>query len=462
MTENRPLCFVLMPFGRKPDPAGQGDIDFDALYDRAIEPGVDAAGLVPVRADREQLGGVIHKAMFERLLLCEFAVADLTTANANVFYELGIRHAVRAHTTLPIFASHQRVPFDVSFVRALPYTLGEHNQVTDAVVASLRESLTARLVELRGVTARQAAADSPLFELVREYQPPDVARLKTDVFRERVDYARALKDRLREARQAPSLDELDAIRGELGDLDGVEAGVVIDLYLSYRAKKAWDAMVSLHDAMPEMLRRTVLVREQLALALNRRAGDDPDHPDRARAQAVLEGVIEQQGPSSETNGLLGRIHKDRFVIAKEAGSAAAGGHLRQAIEAYVEGFEADWRDAYPGVNAVTLLEVQGTADALARKERLLPVVRFAVEQSLRGTKADYWDHATLLELAALAGDADRAREHLEDALAMVREPWEPETTANNLRLIRRAWAEREVDGVVWLDEVLDALESRSA
>ena len=39
-------------------------------------------------------GGIIHKPMFERLILCDYAVADLTTANANVFYELGIRHAV--------------------------------------------------------------------------------------------------------------------------------------------------------------------------------------------------------------------------------------------------------------------------------------------------------------------------------------------------------------------------------
>lgn len=46
-----------------------------------------------VRADEEKLGGIIHKAMFERLLLCAFAVADLTTSNPNVMYELEIRHA---------------------------------------------------------------------------------------------------------------------------------------------------------------------------------------------------------------------------------------------------------------------------------------------------------------------------------------------------------------------------------
>ena len=88
----RPLCFVLMPFGKKPDDAGQL-VDFDAVYRELIAPAIEEAGLEPIRADEELTGGIIHKPMFERLILCEYAVADLTTANANVFYELGVRHA---------------------------------------------------------------------------------------------------------------------------------------------------------------------------------------------------------------------------------------------------------------------------------------------------------------------------------------------------------------------------------
>ncbi|MGB8719323.1 MAG: hypothetical protein WCD46_08425, partial [Desulfobacterales bacterium] len=84
-----PLCFVLMPFGKKPATAG-ALVDFDAVYAQLIAPAVAAAGLEPIRADEEAAGGIIQKPMFERLLLCPFAVADLTTANANVFYELGV------------------------------------------------------------------------------------------------------------------------------------------------------------------------------------------------------------------------------------------------------------------------------------------------------------------------------------------------------------------------------------
>lgn len=54
---------------------------FDAIYSELTGPAVDAAGMEPLRADEEMAGGIIHKPMYERLILCEYAVADLTTAN---------------------------------------------------------------------------------------------------------------------------------------------------------------------------------------------------------------------------------------------------------------------------------------------------------------------------------------------------------------------------------------------
>ena len=94
-----PLCFVLMPFGEKAGPNGSV-VDFDDVYDRLIAPAICESGLEPLRADKETTGGIIHKPMYERLIFCEYAVADLTTGNANVFYELGVRHAVRPYSTV--------------------------------------------------------------------------------------------------------------------------------------------------------------------------------------------------------------------------------------------------------------------------------------------------------------------------------------------------------------------------
>ena len=66
-----------------------------------------------MRADEEMADGTIQKPMFERLILCEYAVADLTAANASVFYELGVRHAVRPGCTVLLFANQSWLPFDV-------------------------------------------------------------------------------------------------------------------------------------------------------------------------------------------------------------------------------------------------------------------------------------------------------------------------------------------------------------
>ena len=126
-----------------------------------------------------------------------------------------------------------------------------------------------------------------------------------------------------------------------------------------------------------------------------------------------------------------------------------------------KGMDVDQRDAYPGINAVTLLEIKGDDDSLTLKKRLVPVVRFAVEQRLAGTQPDYWDHATMLELAVLNDEPERAMDHLADALAVMRETWEAGSTANNLRMIERARTAREAD-TSWLGQVIQELESRTA
>jgi hypothetical protein len=95
---NRPLCFVLMPFGTKPNAAGSL-IDFDAVYQDLIAPAIADAELEPLRADEEMTDGIIHKPMFERLILCEYAVADLTTANANVFADRNFKGIFYAATS---------------------------------------------------------------------------------------------------------------------------------------------------------------------------------------------------------------------------------------------------------------------------------------------------------------------------------------------------------------------------
>ena len=445
----RPLCFVLMPFGEKPDGKG-GTIQFDSVYQQIIQPAIMAAELEPIRADEEKVGGIIHKPMFERLVLCDYAIADLTTANANVFYELGIRHGVRPHSTISIFANETRLPFDVRPLRGMPYQLDSSGRPAQAAEDS--DQLKRRLLE-----AKQASStDSPLFQLLNGMNPPDVSHLKTDVFRERVDYALEIKEQLRKARTSGdgAVDAILDVRNSLGAIDELESGVVVDLLLSFRAVKAWPEMISLVQQMSEPVKNTVLIREQFAFALNR-VGQGVE------AEHVLQQLVEERGPSSETFGLLGRVYKDRWDKermsdeASENGvSATTKGYLNQAIDAYVTGFNADTRDAYPGINAVTLMEMLDIPDP--RQAELLPVVRYAVKQRIADIKPDYWDFATMLELEVLDKNEPSANQWLIKALPLIREPWEPETTARNLKLIRIANQSRSLN-TGWIEAIENEL-----
>jgi tetratricopeptide (TPR) repeat protein len=431
-----------MPFGTKPDASGV-PIDFDAVFEEIIVPAIEDADLDSIRADREVSGGIIHKPMFERLVLCEYAVADLTTANANVFYELGVRHAVRPFSTVLIFASGRPLPFDVAPMRGLPYGLDDQGGPRD--VAAARAALTERLE-----AARAAQTDSPVFQLVDGLAPPPIERLKTDTFRDRADYSERVKRDLKQAR-AGGPHAVRAAADRLGPIEDVELGVLVDLLLSYRAVGAWKEMVALVEEMPPPLAESSLVQEQRALALNRLGRSD-------EAEEVLKEVLQRRGPSSETLGILGRVYKDRWERARDGQPELARQLLDDAIAVYRKGFEADWRDAYPGVNAVTLMELRDPPDP--QRLDLLPVVRYANRRREETETADYWDHATRLELDVIAKDQQDASVTLGRALAKAREPWELRSTINNLQLIREE-RERRGERVPWTAEVEQALERRA-
>jgi hypothetical protein len=319
--------------------------------------------------------------------------------------------------------------------------------------------------------ARKGADDSPVFQLVdlpwREHLK-ELEHAKTDVFRERAEYSQTRKSELVEARAAglPAVKRVEEeIKGKPG-LANEEVGVLVDLFLSYRSVKAWAEMIRLANELPAPVARTVMMREQLAFALNRQAGEYAKQGNnvqckvcRDRAIKLLSDLISERGPSSETNGILGRIYKDCWEEERQAKRAVlAEGWLKKAIAAYLQGFESDWRDAYPGINAVTLMEIQEPPDD--RRKALISVVEYSVERKIAAKEPDYWDYATRLELAVLAGDQGRAKSALSDALAHEREKWEPETTARNLTLIQQARKQRGED-VSWLNWLTEQLQGAS-
>lgn len=446
---SKPLCFVVMPFGRKKDIDGT-EIDFDIVYRSLIMPAIEQADMEPIRADEETVNGIIHKPMYERLILCDYAVADLTTANANVFYELGIRHAVKPFTTITLFAKDSKLPFDVNFLRTLPYGYDKENKLTN--LEEDIKNLTKKLLRAKS----EKDTDSPVYQLVDGIAfQNSVAHEKTDIFRDKVRYDEQIKKQLLNARnkqggKQEKINAVDEIAGEL-KLENEETGVLIDVMLSYRALSAFEKMIQFIESMPAHVKQTIMVQEQLGFALNRLGQHEA-------AISVLEKVIEKNGPSSETYGIMGRVYKDLFDEALAGNNGfLAESYLDKALDTYLKGFEADWRDAYPGVNAVTFLELKGEKEKI---RKLIPVVEYAVVRKLESKKPDYWDYATLMELAVIENDEAKAREQLKKALATAIEgDWMFDTTIKNLKLLNQYRIKRNEEATV-SENLLSLLEKQ--
>jgi hypothetical protein len=118
----KPHAFVAMPFGIKPAPAEPGSsaqpatpqmIDFNRVYREYIAPALEMAGLEPFRADKEIRAGDIIADMFQELLVADLVVADLTIENPNVWYELGVRHALRSRGVVIVCGGRVCTAFDL-------------------------------------------------------------------------------------------------------------------------------------------------------------------------------------------------------------------------------------------------------------------------------------------------------------------------------------------------------------
>ena len=119
------ICFVVMPFGTRD--VGGVQVDFDHIYETVLKPAVDGARtpegevLQARRTDHDFFSGLITQDMFDYLEFSRLVLADITSLNANVFYELGIRHTLRESGTIIVRQPGVTLPFDIRMAKAFPY-----------------------------------------------------------------------------------------------------------------------------------------------------------------------------------------------------------------------------------------------------------------------------------------------------------------------------------------------------
>ena len=137
-------CFVIMPYGPRKDIDGN-EIDFDEVYEFVIKPAVEKAGVECVRCDDFAQPGWIHDRMLRHIWEDGVAVVDISMLNPNVFYELGIRHALRRSVTVLIRRKGTTPPFNIAGMSSIEYTTNPRgvkeaqDEISRAITAALRD-----------------------------------------------------------------------------------------------------------------------------------------------------------------------------------------------------------------------------------------------------------------------------------------------------------------------------------
>ncbi len=335
-------AFIVRPFGTK------NGIDFEDVQKNLIAPALAACDIQGGTTAPFLQAGNIRTDMFQQLLVADLVVADISIHNANVFYELGIRHALQAKRTVLLRAKVKKdpslrdakdeVPFDLRTDRYLEYDANAPRDSLALLTEALRQTLASE------------NPDSPVFQMLPDLEAQDRSRFLPvpQAFREDVGLASARSQ----------LGLLGLLALEARDFFWASEGLRLvgraqfDLKAYRTAKQTWEELYTLNPQDSEANLRLGTINQRLG---------DLD----ASEQALLR-VVNSKSAShaelAEAYSLLGRNIKDRWRSSWQAltGAAAArkaleSPELLQAYQKYLRGYQENLDSFYPGLNALSLL-----------------------------------------------------------------------------------------------------------
>ncbi len=431
-------AFVAMPFGQKNGPDGK-PIFFNRVYAEYIRPALEAAGLQVFRADEEQAAGDIRSDMFQELLIADLVLADLTIDNPNVWYELGVRHALRARGVVLVQGPREGTPFDIYTDRKLRYHLldgAPDPAYLAADIAKLAEMAQATLASWHGRKI------SPVYRLVDNLQEPDWKQLKVGDAREFWERHAAWEAQLKRAQRSKRpgdvllLSEETPVVALRADARLAAGEALLALERFKLALEEFDGCLAAEPGHVKAGYKRGVCLQRLG-----RLDDARDH---------YRQLLQTRPQDAEAWALLGRIDKDAWVgawnrpgatpaqMADDAGYEDA--LLTAAINSYRTGFRANANHYYSGINAATLMclfqHLTQRLDYAAELPALLGGVRWAA-YSEHARTPNFWAAASLGDLEVLTGTPQQVATAYKEAIRLVENDWfSLNSTRQGLDLLR--------------------------
>ena len=427
-----------MPFGTKPGHDGT-PIDFDRVYAELIRPALQDAGCEVFRADEEPRAGDIRTDMFQELLVADLVVADLTLDNPNVWYELGVRHALRARGVVLVQGPRPAQPFDIYTDRKLRYRLKDGAPDATSLAADRSALAAMARATLESSTARVVSPVYTLLDHLREPQWRDLLLAQRNEFSAAYE---AWASRLEIARQKNRVGDILA----LADETPTRA-------LALEARRAAGNCLL-------RLRHYDFALEQFETAL---AIDPDDKPCREKKAVCLgrlgrheearewtRRLTEDFPQDPEVWALAGRVEKENWIqrwrqadgapAQMREAAAAELASLEEAIAPYHQAFIADPSHYYSGINSLTLhllLQHLGGAPNKTVVDNLIGGVLWASLTAQQRDKKDYWARASYAELCLLVNPKDSVIREYRMAVAAADRDWFAlDSTRQTLTLLR--------------------------
>jgi hypothetical protein len=446
-------CFVVMGFGKKTDFETGRTLDLDKSYKNIIKPAVIAAGLECTRADEIPHSGVIDVPMYEKLLMADVVVADLSTSNKNAFYELGVRHALRPQTTIVICEDGAKsFPFDVNHVLVRQYHhMGEGIDFDE--VERFRGALTTAIRDI--LATRPQPKDSPVYTFLHDLTPPALARAMQGVAEQVARTAPAQPPATGSVVLSELMQEVDEAQAES---DFVTAKALLT---RLRKKMKEAAAKAAQEALAQGLTAEVKERpedpyliQRLALVTYKSKMPTPEAA-LEEARTLLATLEPETSNDTETLGQWGAIHKRLWELT---GNMT---HLETAIRAYERGFYLR-NDYYNGINFAYLQNVRAAesakradaaaspaeavplrADAVAAfvgaaatRREVLQICQRVLESEKLTDDAKYWVLATMAEASLGMGDEAGADRALAKAFEVASAQWMKDSTRDQMNKLR--------------------------
>lgn len=335
-------AFIVRPFGKKED-ANKNLIDFDHVEAKLIGPALDELGITGRTTGEIVEQGNIRTDMFELLLTVDLVVADLSIHNANVFYELGIRHSLRDRHTFMLRCDADKYPFDLQTDRYFTYNKAAPADSLAALVEALRKTIDS------------GKTNSPVFGSLpnMKEQDPSLFLIVPVGFAEEVEKAAA-------AKQAGDLRLLAAEAKDFSwESEGFRlVGRAQYLNKNYKgAKNTW-------EALRRNNRENDLEANLLLGTIDERLGDLTESTQKLKRALGVRDIPKKQ--KAEAYALLGRNQKTQWRQAwsqaadenAKATTALRSGLLQESFENYERAFDEDLNHFYSGLNALAMLKIR--------------------------------------------------------------------------------------------------------